>query len=72
MNPYSPEKCLLKKRPKFQLALNANKSISTEHNKSELSWDGCDDNGRQLPDGIYFIELKSGNQSKTEKVIKLR
>jgi len=25
MNPYSPEMCLLKKRPKFQLALNANK-----------------------------------------------
>jgi hypothetical protein len=47
-------------------------STSTEHNKSELSWDGCDDNGRQLPGGIYFIELKSGNQSKTEKVIKLR
>ncbi len=23
MNPYNPEKCLLKKRRKFQLALNA-------------------------------------------------
>jgi len=34
MNPYSPEKCLLKKRPKFQLALNAN-TVSNFNN----GWD---------------------------------
>ena len=39
---------------------------------AQVSWDGRDDRNRQLPNGIYFIELKSGNQSVTEKVIKMR
>ncbi len=34
-----------------------------------LSWDGTDDSGRQLPDGIYFVELKSVSGMITEKVI---
>ena len=42
------------------------------HQESELYWDGCDDSGRQLPNGIYFVELKSGNQAVTKKVIVLR
>ncbi|MEO0183297.1 MAG: T9SS type A sorting domain-containing protein, partial [candidate division WOR-3 bacterium] len=46
-----------------------NKSDTSAHS---LLWSGFDDNGKQLPAGIYFVELKSGNQSMTEKVIKLK
>ncbi|MEO0166165.1 MAG: T9SS type A sorting domain-containing protein [candidate division WOR-3 bacterium] len=46
-----------------------NKSDTSAHS---LLWSGFDDNGKQLPAGIHFVELKSGNQSMTEKVIKLK
>jgi len=35
-------------------------------------WDGRDAGGREVSNGIYFIELKSDNESITKKVIKLR
>jgi len=41
-------------------------------NLSSISWDGTDDTGIRLPNGIYFLELKSGDESMTEKVIMLR
>jgi hypothetical protein len=37
-----------------------------------ILWDGCDDKGRQLSGGVYFIVLKSGKNSITEKVIMLK
>jgi len=39
---------------------------------NRISWNGCDETGERLPKGIYFIELKSGNESITEKVIMLK
>ncbi|MCK5561903.1 MAG: exo-alpha-sialidase [Thermoplasmata archaeon] len=35
-------------------------------------WDGRDAGDREVSNGIYFIELKSDNESITKKVIKLR
>ncbi len=37
----------------------------------EYSWDGCDDNGKELPAGIYFIQAKQGKNQAAIKVIKL-
>jgi hypothetical protein len=34
-----------------------------------IIWDGADDAGKQLPPGVYFIELKSGNLSQTVRVV---
>lgn len=39
----------------------------------EAIWDGKDDNGKKLPNGIYLYKLNSGNyQSKVKKMILLR
>jgi len=47
--------------------------IQSPESKAYTSvWDGRDDEGRLLPSGIYFIELKTANYSKTQKVILFR
>jgi hypothetical protein len=35
-------------------------------------WDGTDDRGRQLPSGLYFCRLRSGDVSLTNKMMLLR
>jgi predicted glutamine amidotransferase len=37
--------------------------------KYTLIWDGCDDNNNPLPDGVYFIHLKTYNQERVLKTI---
>jgi hypothetical protein len=32
-----------------------------------VSWDGCDDHGRKMPTGIYFVELCTDNYRQTRK-----
>ncbi|MCK4790393.1 MAG: T9SS type A sorting domain-containing protein, partial [Desulfobacteraceae bacterium] len=39
---------------------------------SLLSWDGTDDDGKELAQGIYFIKLKVEGTSYTKKVILLK
>jgi flagellar hook assembly protein FlgD len=33
-----------------------------------LKWDGVNSNGRNVPTGIYFIQVKSGENIDTQKV----
>jgi hypothetical protein len=35
-------------------------------------WDGRDDNGRELPGGIYFARLESGGERKSAKMVMVR
>jgi len=37
--------------------------------KYTLIWDGCDNNNNALPDGVYFIHLKTYNQERVLKTI---
>ena len=37
-----------------------------------VTWDGTDDRGRKVPEGIYFIYFSAENYEKTEKVILLK
>ncbi|MEI6456485.1 MAG: FG-GAP-like repeat-containing protein [bacterium] len=37
--------------------------------KCEIFWDGTDQHGNNLPDGIYFCRFISGNVSQSEKVM---
>ena len=46
------------------------KSITQLHNYS-ITWSGDDQNGHELPAGIYFVELNTGDTQITEKVVKL-
>jgi hypothetical protein len=46
--------------------------IQAQENPNKLIWKGDDQNGKQIPAGIYFIRLLDGSNSKVKKVIKLR
>ncbi|NOR17412.1 T9SS type A sorting domain-containing protein [candidate division WOR-3 bacterium] len=37
-----------------------------------VCWNGKDENGKQLPSGVYFVRLKTPNNSITKKIIKLK
>ncbi len=39
---------------------------------TSLEWDGCDDSGRRLPAGVYFVRLDLGDFKQVEKAILLR
>ncbi len=34
-----------------------------------VTWNGADDRGRSLADGVYFVRLTAGNYQATEKVV---
>ena len=49
------------------------KQLSINNRQSSIIWDGKDENGRQLSNGIYFYQLSSGNvESEIRKMILLR
>jgi hypothetical protein len=35
-------------------------------------WDGRDDDGRELPSGVYFVRLEAGHETAVEKVVLIR
>jgi hypothetical protein len=37
-----------------------------------LAWQGCDDQGRRVPAGVYFVRFETDDYQKTEKAILLR
>lgn len=37
-----------------------------------ISWDGSDEYGRQVPEGVYFLSVKTPDATLTEKVIRVR
>jgi hypothetical protein len=40
--------------------------------ESSITWDGTDQAKRQVPSGVYFLELQSGNYSSTRKLLLIR
>ncbi|MCK4654783.1 MAG: T9SS type A sorting domain-containing protein [Candidatus Cloacimonetes bacterium] len=40
--------------------------------RSEMIWNGKDDNGKTVSSGIYFYKLKAGKYEKTKKMILLK
>lgn len=44
----------------------------TSNDLNTVFWDGHNGNGTELPEGIYFIRLKSEDDIKTRKIIKSR
>jgi CubicO group peptidase (beta-lactamase class C family) len=39
---------------------------------STISWDGTDQANRQLPSGVYFVKIKAGDYSATEKLLLIK
>ncbi len=40
--------------------------------QSSVKWDGCDDQCRRLPSGVYFLKFKAGDYTATEKLLLIR
>jgi len=38
----------------------------------QISWDGCDDAGKHLPDGVYICRLETDGTSVQKKIVLLR
>ena len=38
----------------------------------EITWDGRDERGKEVPSGLYFYTLKTGNRKITKNIIKLK
>lgn len=36
---------------------------------TQIIWNGCDDSGDKLPNGVYFVTLKLGTYTETKKVL---
>ncbi len=39
---------------------------------NHITWDGCDDQKKKLPSGIYLLSLKTGDHNETKKLILVR
>jgi len=44
----------------------------SDQRSTQIAWDGCDDSGKRLPNGIYFVKLSTGITSITQKAVILR
>ncbi|KPK63902.1 hypothetical protein AMJ83_05510 [candidate division WOR_3 bacterium SM23_42] len=44
----------------------------TEPGYYTVNWDGCDDLGRRLPAGVYFVRFDTEDYQKIEKAVLLK
>jgi len=44
----------------------------TIRQSDQITWDGCDDTGKPLPSGVYFVRLEGEGFKQVRKVILLR
>lgn len=49
-----------------------NQESNIESQVSAISWHGDDNDGRELPSGVYFVKLRAGDYSATEKLLLIR
>ena len=48
------------------------RQYSIFNNQYSITWDGTDENGKKLTNGIYFYKLTAGNNSITKKLLIIR
>jgi hypothetical protein len=48
------------------------RSKNQKPGQNTVCWDGKDEAGKQLPNGVYFARLETSNKSVTKKIIKLK
>ncbi|MEO0156030.1 MAG: T9SS type A sorting domain-containing protein [candidate division WOR-3 bacterium] len=46
--------------------------LTVNGERSTVVWDGCDDSGRRLSGGVYFVRLEAGDYKQIEKAVLLR
>jgi hypothetical protein len=40
--------------------------------RNRLAWDGTDENGNQLPSGVYYYEVRFGDEVSSKKMINIK
>jgi hypothetical protein len=55
-----------------RLVKDVSSNLSVTSHTSSVRWDGKDDQGNALPNGIYFVKLETGKSSFVKKAILLR
>jgi len=55
-----------------KLVRSFNLESTIVNRESALSWQGDDNNGRQVPGGVYFIKFRAGDYRKTAKLLLIR
>lgn len=55
-----------------RLVRNFSRSTPDALRPTQIVWDGADDMGEQLPEGVYFIRLQTHNFCENKKIIKIR
>lgn len=55
-----------------RLVKSFNLESSIMNQASAVSWSGTDSSNRNLPSGVYFVQLKSGDCTATEKILLVR
>jgi immune inhibitor A len=55
-----------------RLVKSFNPESSIQDQESAVMWDGTDQSNRQLPSGVYFVNLKTPDHSITEKLLLIR
>ena len=48
------------------------RKLSIVNSQSSIEWDGKDENGKEVPNGIYFYRLSSGDKSAIKKMLLLK
>lgn len=46
--------------------------VKSFDHQTEFMWDGCDDLGRRVPAGVYFIEIDNNKEKSIKKAVLLR
>jgi uncharacterized delta-60 repeat protein len=54
------------------LVTDLSEQVSVIGHQSSVSWDGTDAAGQQVPAGVYFVKLTTGDRTATEKVLLVR
>jgi hypothetical protein len=54
------------------LVKNFSRQLSPSGSQLSVTWYGRDDHNRQLPGGVYFVQLETPNHKETKKAILLR
>jgi len=82
-NPFNPSTTIRYEVPRsgpvqltiFDVRGRRVRTLVDEHRgagKYSLHWDGRDNYGREVASGVYFLHLRSGSKSATQKMVLIR
>ncbi len=71
-NPFSDQTVITGCAGDLSIYDTAGQRVRSFPSCNSFIWDGCDDSGRPLPSGIYFVELQDRTYHELIKIVKLK